>query len=76
MCFGPADTDLRELVRVAGIRWAIDETFHTAKNETGLGHYQVRRYEAWYRHITLSMAATAFLVLTRDAAKKENPHPA
>jgi SRSO17 transposase len=30
-------------------------------NETGLDHYQVRRYDAWYRHITLSMLAAAFL---------------
>jgi len=76
ICFGPAGTDLRELVRVAGSRWAIEESFQTAKNETGLDHYQVRRYEAWYRHITLSMAAAAFLILTRDAAKKGDPHPA
>jgi SRSO17 transposase len=31
------------------------------KNETGLDHYQVRRYDAWYRHATLSMLALAFL---------------
>ncbi|WP_435870004.1 IS701 family transposase [Amycolatopsis mediterranei] len=76
ICFGPVGTDLRELVRVAGSRWAIEESFQTAKNETGLDHYQVRRCEAWYRHITLSMAAAAFLILTRDAAKKGDPHPA
>lgn len=73
LCFGPAETDVSELVRVAGSRWAIEECFHTAKNETGLDHYQVRGYEAWYRHITLSMAAAAFLVITRDAAKKGAP---
>jgi len=76
ICFGPAETDLRELVRVAGSRWAIEESFQTAKNETGLDHYQVRRYEAWYRHITLSMAAAAFLVITRETAKKGDLHPA
>jgi len=76
ICFGAAETELKELVRVAGSRWAIEESFQTAKNETGLDHYQVRRYEAWYRHITLSMAAAAFLVITRDAAKKGDPHPA
>ena len=54
-------------------RWAIEECFQTAKNETGLDHYQVRGYSAWYRHITLSMAAAAFLVITRDAAKKGAP---
>jgi SRSO17 transposase len=39
-------------------------TFQFAKNETGLDHYQVRRYDAWYRHITLSMLAAAFLAVT------------
>jgi SRSO17 transposase len=37
--------------------WAIEECFRTTKNETGLDNYQVRAYSAWYRHITLSMAA-------------------
>ena len=53
-----------ELVRVAGSRWGVEETFQFAKNETGLDHYQVRRYHAWYRHITLSMLAAAFLAVT------------
>lgn len=75
VCFGPTDTTVEELVRVAGSRWAIEESFQTAKNETGLDHYQVRGYHAWYRHITLSMAAAAFLVITRDAAKKGPRNP-
>jgi SRSO17 transposase len=58
---------------VAGARWAIEECFQTAKNETGLDHYQVRQYEAWYRHITLSMAAAAFLVITAEPRKKGAP---
>ena len=53
-----------ELVRVAGSRWGVEETFQFAKNETGLDQYQVRRYHAWYRHITLSMLAAAFLAVT------------
>jgi SRSO17 transposase len=55
---------LVELVRVVGSRWGVEETFQFAKNETGLDHYQVRRYDAWYRHITLSMLAAAFLAVT------------
>ena len=40
------------------------------EDETGLDHYQVRGYTAWYRHITLSMAAAAFLtILRRDTEK-------
>jgi len=64
MCHAPAGTTLAELARVAGARWAVEECFQAAKNETGLDHYQVRRYDAWYRHITLSMLALAFLQVT------------
>ena len=66
-CFARRGTRLRDLVRVAGSRWAIEESFQTAKNEVGLDQYQVRRYDAWYAHITLAMAAAAFLVVTRAA---------
>jgi SRSO17 transposase len=66
-CFGRRGTRLRDLVRVAGARWAIEESFQTAKNEVGLDQYQVRRYDAWYAHVTLAMAAAAFLVVTRAA---------
>ena len=72
LCSAPSRTPLRELARVAGTRWAIEETFQTAKGEVGLDHYQVRRYEGWYRHITLAMAAHAFLTVTRASAQKND----
>jgi SRSO17 transposase len=65
-CHAPPGTPLSDLVAVAGARWAIEECFQAAKNETGLDHYQVRRYDAWYRHATLSMLALAFLAVTRQ----------
>ena len=55
---------------MAGSRWAVEECFQTAKNETGLDHYQVRRYDAWYRHITLAMLAHAYLAVTAATAPK------
>jgi SRSO17 transposase len=64
-CAAPAATPIRELIRVAGARWAIEECFQTAKNEAGLDHYQVRSWRAWYAHITLAMLATAYLAATR-----------
>jgi SRSO17 transposase len=45
--------------------WRIEEAFEQAKGEVGLDHDQVRQYLAWYRHITLAMAALAFLAATR-----------
>lgn len=52
---------LAELVRVAGIRWSIEECFQAAKSQVGLDHYQVRHWTSWHRHITLAMFALAFL---------------
>jgi len=59
LCAGPPGTTDEDLIRVAGTRWAIEECFQTAKNEVGLDQYQVRRYDAWYRHITLALLAHA-----------------
>ena len=71
-CFAPLDTSLVGLVRVAGIRWAIEDGFQQAKNEVGLDHYEVRRWPGWYRHITLALLAHAFLVVTRATATTSN----
>jgi SRSO17 transposase len=67
-CSGPARTTLAELVRVAGIRWAVEEGFQAAKDQVGLDHYQARRYDAWYRHASLAMLALAFLAAVRAQA--------
>jgi SRSO17 transposase len=45
--------------------WQIEECFQAAKDQVGLDHYQVRRWDGWYRHITLALLAHAFLVVTR-----------
>jgi len=68
-CYAPRGAALAELVAVAGARWAVEDCFAEAKNETGLDHYQVRLYQAWYRHITLSMLAHAFLAVTARALR-------
>jgi SRSO17 transposase len=67
-CYGPAATPLIGLVRVAGIRWAVEEGFEQAKGEVGLDHYEVRKWPGWYRHVTLALLAHAFLAVTRAQA--------
>jgi len=53
---------------VAGVRWAIEEGFEATKGEVGLDHYEVRRWDGWYRHVTLSLFAHAFLATIRAHA--------
>ena len=71
VCFGPAGTSLEELVRVAGTRWAIEECLEEAKGEVGLDQYEVRRWDGWYRHITLAMLAHAYLTAIRHHAMEQ-----
>jgi len=68
---GPEKTSLEEIIRVAGTRWAIEESFESAKGEVGLDHYEVRSWEGWYRHITLAMFAHAYLTVVRARAASE-----
>ena len=70
LCAAPAGTADEELIRVAGARWAVEECFQAAKNQAGLDHYQVRRYDAWYRHATLAVLAHAYLAVTAANAPK------
>ena len=71
VCFGPAGTTLEELGRVAGTLWAIEECFEEAKGQVGLDQYEVRRWDGWYRHITLAMLAHAYLAVVRRQASAQ-----
>jgi SRSO17 transposase len=76
VCYGPRRTRLLDLARVAGTRWAVEECFQQAKGQAGLDEYQVRDWRAWYAHITLSMAAHAWLVVAETLTAKGEPTPA
>jgi SRSO17 transposase len=66
LTFAPVGTLMETLLAVAGRRWAIEESLEAAKGEVGLDHYEVRHYHGWYRHITLSMLALAYLAVVRS----------
>jgi SRSO17 transposase len=71
IAFARVPTTLRELVRVAGTRWTVEESIQTAKGEVGLDHYEVRSFTGWYRHMTLAMWASAFLSVIREETGAE-----
>ncbi|CUW32794.1 hypothetical protein TUE45_pSRTUE45c_0162 (plasmid) [Streptomyces reticuli] len=79
IAYCPTGTTLDELIRVAGSRRTIEECFQSAKQECGLGDYQVRRYPGWHRHMTLATAAHACLTVLRareaDTGKAETDPP-
>ena len=46
----------------------IEECFEEAKGQVGLDQYEVRRWDGWYRHITLAMLAQAYLSVIKHQA--------
>ncbi len=58
------------LAKVAGRRWEIECGFEAAKGDCGLDQYEVRRWQGWYRHITLALLAHAALAVLRAGQKK------
>ncbi|MEV7783767.1 IS701 family transposase [Kitasatospora sp. NPDC088351] len=73
IAYAPADATLNDLIAVAGARWAIEECFQSAKGQCGLDDYQVRRHQGWYQHITLAMAAHAYLTVMRAQQLERGP---
>jgi SRSO17 transposase len=59
--YAPSQTTLAELAAAAGLRWTIEECFLRAKDDLGLDHCEARSWHGWHRHMTLVMAAAAFL---------------
>ena len=63
---GPAETRPAELIRVAGMRWRVEECLELAKGECGLDEYEVRSWVGWHRHVTLSLLALAVVAVIRS----------
>jgi SRSO17 transposase len=62
----PADTKLRDLVRLAKQRWTIERDYQELKQELGLGHFEGRGWRGFHHHATLCIAAYGFLVAERS----------
>ena len=69
----PAGTGIQALVAVEGHRWAIEDSFETAKNELGLDHNETRSWHGWHRHVSLVMLAFAMMAVIRYRANDVTP---
>ncbi len=72
LAYAPTRTTLETLIRIASSRYTVEQCIEEAKGETGLDEYEVRFWHSWYRHITLSMMAHAWLanIRQKEAEKK------
>ena len=60
-----------ELARVFKARHRVEECLERAKGQAGLADYQVRTWEGWHHHVTLSLLAAWFL--TGQTRRGKNP---
>lgn len=74
-CYSATQVPLSTLVRVAGRRWTVEETFQSGKGLAGLDEHRVRRWTSWHRWVTLAMLAHAFLTVVRADEQARDPTP-
>jgi SRSO17 transposase len=67
----PDGTPLQTMARVASARYTVEQCIEEAKGDAGLDAYQIRHWQSWHRHITLSMMAHAWLASIRDKEAKK-----
>jgi hypothetical protein len=81
-CFVPEGqlASKARLIRAAGLRWPVEESFELAKGCFGLDQCQARLYTAVLRHLVLVMAALAVCAVTaaqlRERTDSQAPPPA
>jgi SRSO17 transposase len=68
----PRDTALKRLVRLAKLRWRVEQNYQQLKEELGLDHYEGRGWPGWHHHVTLVCLAYAFLLLERQRTQKNS----
>lgn len=73
-CWAPGPATLTQFVRVAGVRWIVEESFQAGKGQVGLDQHQVRRWTSWHRFTTLALAALAVLAICAADARTAKRH--
>jgi SRSO17 transposase len=69
----PLHTSLRQLVRLAKLRWRVERDYQELKQEIGLDHFEGRTWRGFHHHVTLCAVAHAFLALNRALFPPESP---
>jgi SRSO17 transposase len=68
----PETTPLVDLVRLARLRWRVEQDYRELKGALGLDHFEGRGWVGWHHHVTLVSVAHGFLTLER----RRHPKPA
>jgi SRSO17 transposase len=65
----PATASLKQIVRLAHQRWAIEQQYQDLKTELGLDHFEGRTFPGWHHHVVLTAITYNFLQAERQRAR-------
>ena len=71
LCWGLDECSLLELVKMAHLRWGIEDVYEELKREIGWDHFEGRTWRGWHHHAVLSQMALAFLATLRVATPRQ-----
>jgi SRSO17 transposase len=66
-------TPLEAILHVAFARWPIERTLEDKKDELGLSHFEVRKYDAILRHFAVTQVSHLFLARQTERLRGEKP---
>jgi len=75
LCNAHADASKNEIRKPALMRWSIEQCFMECKDYLGMDHYESRSWDAWRRHILLTLIAHLFIIKLRIAFSRKPNEP-
>lgn len=66
-------TPLEVILHVAFARWPVERTIEDKKDELGLSHFEVRKYDAILRHFAVTQVSHLFLARQTERLRGEKP---
>ncbi len=73
LCNAQPGTPLEVILHVAFARWPMERTLEDGKDELGLSHFEVRRYDAIMRHFAVTQVSHLFLACQTERLRGEKP---
>jgi SRSO17 transposase len=71
----PPTASVRQIVRLAHQRWAIEQQYQDLKTELGLDHFEGRTFRGWHHHVVLTAIAYNFLQTERQRGRRTLTFP-
>jgi len=73
LCNASPGTPLEVILHVAFGRWPIERTLEDQKDELGMSHFEVRKYDAIMRHLAVTQVSHLFLARQTERLRGEKP---